>query len=245
MTRPSETLKPLVGSLRVPLFALIDSAESSPDRNHKLELLRPSGRPQGKVRVSLALRERRSYSSAPDSSSYFSSASPPPPPPPPYPYARDYRDFFSSPRYAYSDQFPGYYYHHYAVPPPPAWPHFSRLPVHSPAPAGGPSAPPSAPVDFCHPTATADPKLVPPPPHWISDHSPSPSTYLTRSNSYNAMLSGPTAPEVQRPPYGHETTGSVADALGGMSLGEGSRHEADYAWRKHHAQSSSEYHRGY
>ncbi|KAK4753491.1 hypothetical protein SAY87_001595 [Trapa incisa] len=247
-SRPSETPKPLVGSLRVPLSTLVDRSESSSDRIHKLELLRPSGRPQGKVRLRLALRERRYHSSAPESSHYFSSgaaaaAAAHPPPHPPYPYARDYRDSLPSPRYGYSDQFPSYYYAHYTIPHPPAWPHFSRPPI--PNTAGGPSAPPSAPIDFSYPTS--DPKLMPPPHRWISEHGSLASVNLTRSDSYGALLSGPTAPEDQRPPRGPETAGLVVDALGGMNLGGDSRHGADYSWKEGqaHGHSSGDYHRAY
>ncbi|KAK4772296.1 hypothetical protein SAY86_014071 [Trapa natans] len=246
-SRPSETPKPLVGSLRVPLSTLVDRIESSSDRIHKLELLRPSGRPQGKVRLRLALRERRYHSSAPESCHLSSAgaalaAAPPPPPHSPYPYPRDYRDSLSSPRYGYSDQFPTYYYDHCTIPPP-AWPHFSRPPI--PNTAGGPSAPPSAPIDFSYPTP--DSKLIHPPYRWISEHGSSASVNLSRFNSYGALLSGPTVPEDRGPPGGPGTAGSVVDALGGMNLGEDGRQGsgANYSWKESRGHSYGDYRRAY
>ncbi|KAI6686911.1 hypothetical protein NL676_032824 [Syzygium grande] len=56
-SKPSETPKPLVGSSRFALSQLIDSDGDAP-RVYSLDLYRPSGRPQGKLRVKLAVRER-------------------------------------------------------------------------------------------------------------------------------------------------------------------------------------------
>lgn len=77
-SRPSETAKPLVGVLRVPLGNVIGDSNESIPRIHALELHRPSGRPQGKVRIKLALRERLppppDYHSVPWNSRYYSFA---------------------------------------------------------------------------------------------------------------------------------------------------------------------------
>lgn len=88
---------------------------------------------------------------------------------------------------------------------------------------------------------------MPPPHRWISELGSSASVNLTRSDSYGALLSGPTAPEDQRPPRGPETAGSVADALGGINLGEESRHGADYSWKESQTQGHSygDYRRAY
>ncbi|XP_059429926.1 formin-like protein 6 [Corylus avellana] len=77
-SRPSETPKPLVGALRVPLGNLVGDSTESTRPIHTLELCRPSGRPQGKVRLKLALRERCApppdYHIAPRNSHFYSSA---------------------------------------------------------------------------------------------------------------------------------------------------------------------------
>ncbi|KAI4383884.1 hypothetical protein MLD38_009676 [Melastoma candidum] len=56
---PSDAPKPLVGSLRLPSPSLLPDSPSSPWILHSLDLLRPSGRPQGKLRVKLSLRPRQ------------------------------------------------------------------------------------------------------------------------------------------------------------------------------------------
>lgn len=156
-SKPSETPKPLVGSLRFPLSELVDADDFNPIRS--LELRRPSGRPQGKIRLKLALKERPSppqpdYQTTPHHSYYYSSAPPPPPP------ARDYRAFSPSPYTThppppppataspysygtYSDPYNGYYSGYYAQPPPPPpRPFFDRASNY-----GVPSGP-SAPVEY-------------------------------------------------------------------------------------------------
>ena len=95
-SKPSETPKPLVATLRVELKELPDLDDSSKIRI--FSLLRPSGRPQGKIRVKLGIRERplpppHDYHFAPPSSYYYTNTPPPPrysaspyvslPPPPP------------------------------------------------------------------------------------------------------------------------------------------------------------------
>ena len=157
-SKPSETPKPLVGVLRFPIKDLTDSDESS-NSIRTLELRRPSGRPNGKIRIKLALRERPlppptpDYHVTPQSSYYYSSAPPPPPP------ARDYRGFSSSPYTthphpppgpssagpysygAYSDPYAAYYGYYSQQPPLPR-PFYDR-----PSTYGVPGGP-SAPVDY-------------------------------------------------------------------------------------------------
>ncbi|KAL6341655.1 hypothetical protein AAG906_032776 [Vitis piasezkii] len=146
-SKPSETPKPLVGVLRFPIKDLVDSDESA-NSIRTLELRRPSGRPNGKIRIKLALRERPpptpDYHIAPQSSYYYSSgilvlalhhpSSPPAPAPSsaaPYSYG------------GYSDPYSGYYGYYSQQPPvPPPRPFFDR-PSNYGVPGG-----PSAPVDY-------------------------------------------------------------------------------------------------
>ncbi|XP_068668639.1 protein SRC2 homolog [Aristolochia californica] len=164
-SKPSETPKPLVGAVRVPLRDLVDSIDSNSTPLKTLDLRRPSGRPQGKIRLKLILRERPSPPSPPPAvdyhinpplSGYFYSAAIPPPP------HRDYRGY-STPystglppappvpaappsQYGYGNYsdpysagyYPGAYYSHSPSPPPPLR-FYGR-----PSSFGGPSAP----VDF-------------------------------------------------------------------------------------------------
>ncbi|KAF2319025.1 hypothetical protein GH714_012576 [Hevea brasiliensis] len=81
-SKPSETPKPLVGTLRVPLKELPYPDDLA--RIRTFELTRPSGRPQGKIRVKLGLRER------------------PLPPPPPPPAGFDYHHIIPSQNYYYN-----------------------------------------------------------------------------------------------------------------------------------------------
>nr|GLL40311.1 protein SRC2 homolog [Ipomoea trifida] len=146
---PSETAKPLVGTLRIPLKDLVDSGDSTQLRN--FELRRPSGRPQGKIRLKIAVRKIQEYQIPPPASYYYSSAPPPPAtrdygaynpapytshapplppttsPPPPLPPPHTY------PYGGYSDP---YYPCYYSQPPPPPRPWQSAAPG------------PSAPVDY-------------------------------------------------------------------------------------------------
>lgn len=146
-SKPSETPKPLVGSLQVPLKDLVDSDDSN--RIKTFQLRRPSGRPQGKIRVKLAIRERPSppapdYYLTPPVSFYYSSAPPPPAPnpggyshlshtiplPPPVPQSPS-----PHPYGTFCNPYPGYYGYYSRAPPPPR-PFFDWS-----ANYGGPSAP--------------------------------------------------------------------------------------------------------
>ncbi|KAJ4725625.1 C2 domain-containing protein [Melia azedarach] len=143
-SKVSETPKPLVGSVKFPLAHLVDSDDST-QSVRKIELLRPSGRPQGKIRVKLVLKERplpppsQDYQATPEYSNYYYSAPPPPFPPP----SRDYT-YYS-----------GYYS---AQPPAPPRPLYSRASNHS-FPSG---SVPSAPVDFSPSQDYKQPPVPPP-----------------------------------------------------------------------------------
>ncbi|KAL6840207.1 hypothetical protein ACP4OV_030017 [Aristida adscensionis] len=126
-SKPSDSPKPLVGSARSPLRDLLFPTNPNPSHDSPssplvtLPLLRPCGRPQGKIRIRVAIRERsppppEPQYPPPSSSSYYF----PPPPPPAY----------SAPPQYGSDQYyrPSGYY---SAPPPP----------HQYEYTGGPSAP--------------------------------------------------------------------------------------------------------
>ncbi|KAF6153518.1 hypothetical protein GIB67_027385 [Kingdonia uniflora] len=151
-SKPSETPKPLVGTIEFPIKDLFESQNSSIVKT--IELRRPSGRPQGKIRLKLVIRERpmpstpqSEYQYAPSRSSYYQSnpltssfggeyrgggyspapytSSTQPPPPAPGSYYEGYSDPYSN----------------YVQPPPPQF--FERASSYG----GGPSGP-SAPVDY-------------------------------------------------------------------------------------------------
>ncbi|XP_058089384.1 protein SRC2-like [Magnolia sinica] len=203
-SKPSETPKPLVGSVRYPIKDLIDSDETN--KLITLELRRPSGRPHGKIRVKLAVRERPvpptpDYHIAP---SYYYSSAPPPPP------ARDYRGGFSPSSYGnplppppvpplqsqypygnYADPYSGYYPGYYSPSPPlPPRPFFDRVPGYGSGPSG-----PSAPVDF-------------------SSSAPSGASLYEQKPKGGKMGFGTGL-----------AVGAVAGALGGLALEEGLKYE--------------------
>ncbi|GAB4824504.1 hypothetical protein Ancab_007380 [Ancistrocladus abbreviatus] len=105
-SKPSDTPKPLVGTARIKLSELLPPNSIDCASIHTLQLVRPSGRPHGKILVKIALRERppppppslspyKDYNFPPQSG-YYSSA--PPPPPPPTFNLPDYnREYFPSP----------------------------------------------------------------------------------------------------------------------------------------------------
>ncbi|CAL5363765.1 unnamed protein product [Camellia sinensis] len=138
-SKPSEIPKPLVGTLRLALKDLVDPDDST--RLRTFELRRPSGRPQGKIRIKLAVRERPlpDYHITPPPSYYYSTAPPSQP--------RDFRGYTSLPPPSisgfspYPDPYSGYYSGYYSPPPPPR-PFFDRQSSY-----GGPSAP----VDYAPP----------------------------------------------------------------------------------------------
>uniref|UniRef100_A0A2P2JCP8 Basic salivary proline-rich protein 1 n=1 Tax=Rhizophora mucronata TaxID=61149 RepID=A0A2P2JCP8_RHIMU len=215
-SKPSETPKPLVGTVKFPLSLLIDSDESSSLSSsssvvRKLELIRPSGRPQGKVRVKLAVKEAPmpptmlDYANTPNYSHYYNPTPSPPLPPPP---ARDYREFSPSP-YGYSDHY-GYYSAYYPPPPPPpltSRPMYSRLPNYS-IPGG-----PSAPVDLSLSSSY--------------DHKPPPAL---KTSSY-MVPSGPSAPVDYSWPSATRggSAAEVSSTMEGLSLEEENIYEKEKA----------------
>ncbi|KAJ9146774.1 hypothetical protein P3X46_029001 [Hevea brasiliensis] len=176
--KPSETPKPLVGTVKFPLSQLLGCDESD-NSVRSLEVIRPSGRPQGKVHVKLAVKEQslppmiQDYHTFPTYSQYYN-----PSPPPPAPPARDYRDFPPSP-YPYSDHY-GYYSSYYPPQAPlPSRPLYNRSSSHN-LPRG-----PSAPVDS---SLSSSYELKPSP-----SRSRSPPASLQETPNY-CVPSGPSAP---------------------------------------------------
>lgn len=204
-SKPSETSKPLVGTLRFELRDLLCDSDDSATRIRSFELLRPSGRPHGKIRLKIGLIERpvETYHPAPASGYYYSSAPPPhmpyrgyspppystlpppssfspPPPPPPQPY------------YSYSDSHSGYYAPYYlpslATAPRP----FLERQSQSQSQASYGGSGPSAPVDY------------------------TPYDYHKRSVGKSGIGLGTGL-----------AVGAVAGALGGMALEEGIKYEEE------------------
>ncbi|CAN1231976.1 hypothetical protein LINGRAPRIM_LOCUS1598 [Linum grandiflorum] len=222
-SRPSETPKPFVGAVKIPLSQILDS-DDPPSKIRTLELLRPSGRPHGKLRVKLALKERplppmptpppppaqlHDYHNAPNYSHYYSPAAPPLPPPP-----RDYREFsLSSQPYNYPDQY-GYYSGYFPPQPPlPSRPLYNRATSYSLQQSG-----PSAPVDVS----------LPPYDHKAQ----SPSASLPKTSSDYGGQSGPSAPVDYSLPYGNVKGGTaeLSSSMGGLNLEEtGSNYEKEKA----------------
>ncbi|KAL5076784.1 hypothetical protein RYX36_015768 [Vicia faba] len=166
-SKPSDTPKPLVATLRLPLKDLHELNHST--INRKFPVIRPSGRPHGKVHIKLSLLGR--------------SPPPPPPPQPTYDYANPnynpnpnpshnpnsnpnpnpnsnpslvyYRGYSSPPSpypipYTYPDALsggyypaPSGYYSGASYPPPPPRPFFERTGSYAAGPSG-----PSAPLEF-------------------------------------------------------------------------------------------------
>lgn len=201
-SKPSETPKPLVGTARSPLSDLIDLEDASgiTTQIRSLDLLRPSGRSQGKVRFRLAIRERPylpdpNYLTPP--SGYYYSAPPPP---------RDYRSFSSPSPYNpmppqlsqypygnYSDPYSGYYSStpgYFSAPPAPG--------------AAGPSARPSSYYDRSSGYALGPSAPV--------DYSSAPSYDQKPKGGHMGFGSG-------------LAVGAVAGAMGGLALEEGLKHE--------------------
>ncbi|KAI3705056.1 hypothetical protein L1987_75287 [Smallanthus sonchifolius] len=168
-SKPSDTPKPLVGTLRVPIDDLPNPEDSTIIRT--FDLRRPSGRPNGKIRLKLALRDRPvpDYQIAHQPAYYYTTAPPPPypryppspspyttapslpppppplapspPPPSPYHYG------------SYSDPYSGYYqggYYSQQQPPQPPPSQTPRQYTERPSGYGGGSSGPSAPVDYAH-----------------------------------------------------------------------------------------------
>ncbi|CAH9097648.1 unnamed protein product [Cuscuta europaea] len=160
-SKPSEIAKPLVGTLRIPLRDLADLDDAAKIRNFELRL--PSGRPQGKIRLKLGIRERPNpnFSVSPPASSYYF---PPAPPPPQFspdprgynlpPYSPHHYSTLPSPaplpnphpypHCGYTDPYPNYYSGYYSHAPYPPRPFSDRQSSYS-------RPGPSAPVDYAPP----------------------------------------------------------------------------------------------
>ncbi|XP_075496018.1 uncharacterized protein LOC142533217 [Primulina tabacum] len=102
-----EDTKPLIGSAKLPLRNVVDDVGLGSLTDRKLELVRPSGRPHGKVEVKVSVREPR-YRAAQDPYHAQPYGVPPPgsrdfTPPPPYgnPYS-------APPAYGSQTGYPGY-----------------------------------------------------------------------------------------------------------------------------------------
>ncbi|KAF8006294.1 hypothetical protein BT93_K0554 [Corymbia citriodora subsp. variegata] len=228
-SKPSETPKPLVGSLLIHLRDLPDPQDKDQIRTY--ELLRPSGRPHGKIRIKLAVRERPVPPPEyliPPSGYYYGTAPPPPPPasrsanlpPPPAPLAvaravtmpppppttvREYRPY-SVPTYA-------------AAPPPP--------------PPGPAQSPPAYSYSYSDAYSGYYPgyySSAPPP--------PPPRPFYDRGSGYGGPSGGPSAPVDYTTAYEKQRTGkmglgaglavgAVAGALGGLALEEGLNYEEE------------------
>lgn len=111
-----EGTKPLVGSARLPLREVVDEAGIGGKAARTLKLKRPSGRPQGKLEVKVAVREPARYYDAP--------------PPGKGSYA---------PSYGYQSRDYGYGYG--AAPPPTGYP-YAAAPPPTGYPYGAPAPPP-------------------------------------------------------------------------------------------------------
>ncbi|KAG6479660.1 extensin-like [Zingiber officinale] len=245
-SKPSETPKPLVGTARSPLKELLDpeafaayasgggsvsgGGGTSPIRT--LELRRPSGRPQGKIRIKLALRERPSppiepdptghFAPPPPSSYYYSSNAPPFPSPSlsshlPHHSARDYRTFSPPP-----SSLPPY-----GHPPPQPHLHPSQYPYGSyPDPYSSGYYSPASSTYYSAPPAPAP---APSPAHQYYDRASSyggpsaPAGYSVGYSSYDNKPKGGRAGVAT----GGTTVGAVAGALGGLALEEGLKHEEE------------------
>ncbi|KAK3407902.1 hypothetical protein EUGRSUZ_J00241 [Eucalyptus grandis] len=236
-SKPSETPKPLVGSLLLPLRDLSDPHDR--DRIRTYELLRPSGRPHGKIRIKLALHER---------------PAPPPPPPPPQP------EYLVPPPPTPPS---GYYY---GTPPPPAPSRSANLPP-PPAPVAVaravtmPPPPPATVREYRQYSVPAYAAAPPPPgpaqspPAYSYSYSdaysgyypgyyssapppPPPRPFYDRGSGYGGPSSGPSAPVDYTTAYEKQRSGkmglgaglavgAVAGALGGLALEEGLNYEEE------------------
>ncbi|CAA7403313.1 unnamed protein product [Spirodela intermedia] len=109
--------KPLVGSAIVPLAEIVDEVGIGGKASRTLKLKRPSGRPQGKLEVKIAVREpSRYYDSPPPPAPGYGAYAPPA-------YGHQYRDYGGAPApYGYGapppSGCPSYGYPYGAAPPP-------------------------------------------------------------------------------------------------------------------------------
>ncbi|KAJ9175848.1 hypothetical protein P3X46_014358 [Hevea brasiliensis] len=199
-SKPSETPKPLVGTLRVPLKDLPDPDDSSRIRTFELTL--PSGRPQGKIRIKLGFRER---------------PLPPPPPPP----GLDYHHI-APPQ--------NYYYNTASIPPPPAPRDYRYGPTMPPPPSLSPPPPPPQYPSYHDgyppsPYYSGYYSSAPAPPRPIFDRTGSyggPSAPVEYSLYDQRQKGG------GKMGFGTGlAVGAVAGALGGLALEEGLKYEEE------------------
>ncbi|KAL5721119.1 hypothetical protein ACHQM5_013717 [Ranunculus cassubicifolius] len=215
---------PVVGSVQFPLKELVNSDESKPIRN--LGLLRPSGRPQGKLRVKVSVKERERpapeyHIPPPIQPNYYYSTAPPPPP----------REYSAAPPPPPRD---------YSTPPPPPPREYSTAPPLPPRDYRGYTIP--APVPTQTPSPYQYPNYSDPYsgyyPGYYSQLPPPPRPYFDQVSSYGGHSSSPSAP-VDYSAYDQRNKGSkmgvgtglavgaVAGALGGLALEEGLKHEEE------------------
>ncbi|XP_031108843.1 wiskott-Aldrich syndrome protein family member 2-like [Ipomoea triloba] len=213
-SKPSETPKPLVGTLRLPLKDVMCLEDSTKVRSFELRL--PSGRPQGKIRLKISIQERPSppdFQIPPPSSYYFSTA-------PPQPASRDYRGYNIPPYNPHQPPSPA------AMPPPPH-------PTLSP-PLPTLSSPPPPHSHPYHYGGYSDPYSSYYPGYYTQPPYP-PRPFLDRQPSFGRP--GPSAP-VDYAPYDNKRSGkmglgtglavgAVAGALGGLALEEGLKYEEE------------------
>ncbi|KAF8104051.1 hypothetical protein N665_0181s0072 [Sinapis alba] len=230
----SDLAKALVGSVRFPLVRLVNSegAMMIPESINSLELVRPSGRTQGTIRLKLEMKKRpiqpQNYYSAPQGNLYYSPALNTSPSP-----QRDYRDFSPSP-YPFTDHYYSRFY--YPPPPPPrsmydrasnySLPSVPSAPVdHNPLPLAPPRFPsyapppsgPSAPVD-AFPVNEAPQPSGPSAPidaFPVNEYKPQDPPVSSRLSSYG-VPSGPSAP-VDYSPYDHR---QLQKTMGGLIVEE-------------------------
>ncbi|GFY81901.1 calcium-dependent lipid-binding (CaLB domain) family protein [Actinidia rufa] len=116
----AEDTKPLIGSARIRLTDVVDEVGLGESLVRKLELKRPSGRPQGKLEVKVSVRQPHYRTPDPHYA-------------PPYPVPQGSRDYYSAPQSGYpygAPQYgqpqpyygqPGYGQGSYGQPAPPAY----------------------------------------------------------------------------------------------------------------------------
>ncbi|XP_043689552.1 protein SRC2-like [Telopea speciosissima] len=131
-----EDTKPLIGSARVPLKEILDDVGIGESASRKLQLRRPSGRPQGKLEIKVVVRD--THYRAPDP--YYA---PPYGVPPPAAASRDYASPYGNP-YAPPPPVPSYA----ATPPPSGYPAaYGATAYGQPASYGQPAAYEQPPVE--------------------------------------------------------------------------------------------------
>ncbi|PIA59311.1 hypothetical protein AQUCO_00400303v1 [Aquilegia coerulea] len=225
--------KPIGSLLQFPLDSQSLLTDSNPNLR-TFQLLRPSGRPQGKIKVKLALKVRHQPPPPPPPpqqqqqqplpdyhytphQSYYDNSTPSLPPPPPArysPYLPTYSTSYINDPYSSSGYYSGYYSQLQSLPPPQSSP---RPSYDQGSNYGGHGSVPSAPGSNYggHNNAPSAPGSS------YGGHS-GPSAPVDYSNSYDQRVKGSKV--------GLGTglaVGAVAGALGGLALEEGVKHEEE------------------